>query len=108
MHFTVDRDFDPDGSKLRNVLELQFACDRMSAARSFCAHLLAFVGGFIWLEAIWPGFLPAEFRLFTLVLWGGILVIALWAAVEEQVSRRRLKNCLAARKGVGLIGKESP
>jgi hypothetical protein len=52
--FTIDRTRDSDGSKLRSVLEAQFTYERMGAARSLLAHLLAITGVVIWLETIWP------------------------------------------------------
>jgi hypothetical protein len=102
LRFTIDKERDPDRSKLRGILEAQFAYERMSAARSLFAHLLAIVGMVIWLDAIWPDWLPPEVRQFSLVLWGSILVLLIWAAIEEYVSRRRLKRYLAAQKGVAL------
>lgn len=88
--------------KLRRVLEAQLVYERMSTARSHFVHFLAVVGVVIWLEAIWPDLLPPEVRLFTLVLWGGILVVTLCAVVEEYVSFRRLRRYTAAKKGVTL------
>jgi len=97
LQFTIDRGSDPERSKLRELLETQFTYERMRAGRSLCVHLLAAVGGLIWLEAIWPALLPSEFQLFTLVLWGGLLLIALCIGVTEYISRRRL-----SRYGVSL------
>jgi hypothetical protein len=90
--FIVDRDRDPDGSKLRALLEAQFAYERMRAGRSFCVHILAILGVAVWSDALWPDLLPTEARLFALFLWGGILLLALWCAIQEQVSLRRLKD----------------
>jgi hypothetical protein len=91
---------------LRSVLEGEFAYERMGTARSLFFHLLAIVGVLIWLEAIWPDLLPPEGRFFTLVLWGSILFVALWAAIEEYFSRRRLKRQLTAKKGVISVDTE--
>jgi hypothetical protein len=91
---------------LRSVLEVEFVYERMGAARSLFFHLLAIVGVLIWLEAIWPDLLPSDVRLFIIILWGTILFVALWAAVEEYFSRRRLKRYLASKKGVTLIDGE--
>jgi hypothetical protein len=74
----------------------------MSAARSFFAHLLAIVGAVIWLAAIWPELLPPDIRFFALAVFGGLLFLTIRAAIEELVSRRRLKRYLAAQKGVAL------
>jgi hypothetical protein len=106
LQFRIDPSVDPDRSNLRSVLEAEFAYERMSAARSLFFHLLAIVSVLIWLEAIWPDLLPSEVRLFIIILWGTILFVALWAAIEEYFSRRRLKRHLAAKKGVTLIDGE--
>jgi hypothetical protein len=100
--FTFDKTRDPDGETLRGVLAAQFAYQRMRAARSWFTHLLAVVGVIVWLEAIWPDLLPADIRFFTLVVFGGILFLVIRAAIEEVVSRRRLKRYIASKKGVTL------
>ena len=98
MGFTIDKTRDPDGETLRSVLAAQFAYERMRAARSWFTHLLAIVGVIIWVEAIWPDLMPADIRFFTLAVFGGILFLSIRAAIEEVVSRRRLKHYIAARK----------
>ena len=100
--FTIDKTRDPDGETLRSVLAAQFAYERMRAARSWCTHLLAVVGVIIWLEAIWPDLIPSDIRFFTLAVFGGILFLSIRAAIEEVVSRRRLKRYIASKKGVTL------
>jgi hypothetical protein len=100
--FTIDKTLDPDGERLRSVLVAQFAYERMRAARSWFTPLLALVGVIIWLEAIWPDLIPADIRFFTLAVFGGILFLSIRAAIEEVVSRRRLKRYIASKKGVTL------
>lgn len=102
LQFRIDRNSDPDRSELRSVLETQFTYERMKAARSWFTHLLAVTGVVIWLEAIWPDLLPADIRFFTLAVFGGILFLSIRAAIEEVVSRRRLKRYIAGKKGVTL------
>jgi len=96
----MDGNTDPDGSNLRTLLEVQFTYERMRTGRSFCVHLLAILGVPVWLEAIWPSLLPAEMRLFSLVLWAGILFIAMWLAVEEYLSHRTLIHRRSENQGV--------
>jgi len=48
LEFTIDKTRDPDGWRLRLLLEAQLTCERMGNARSFLAHLLAFSGAVIW------------------------------------------------------------
>ena len=62
--FTYDKTRDPDGETLRSVLAAQFAYERMRAARSWFAHLLAVVGVIIWLESIWPDLIPPAHSVF--------------------------------------------
>jgi hypothetical protein len=102
LEFRINREFDPSGSQLQDALEAQFASERMGAARSFFAHLLAVDGVVIWLEAIWPGLLSSEIYFFTLAVFGGILFLTVRVAVAEIVSRRKLKRCLAVRRGLVL------
>lgn len=94
MQFTVNKELDPDGTSLHMLLEAHFRCERMTAARSFCFHLLAVVGVAVWLGAIWPSLLPPEVRVFALVLWGGLLFVAIWAIVGEWLWRWRLTRRL--------------
>ena len=64
------------------------------------------MGVIIWLEAIWPDLIPADIRFFTLAVFGGILFLSIRAAIEEVISRRRLKRYIASKKGVTL--KDTP
>jgi hypothetical protein len=61
-------------------------------------HLLAFVGVVIWVEAIEPELRRREMRLFTLILWGSILFLTIWVAIEECVLWRRFSRH-STRKG---------
>jgi hypothetical protein len=100
--FTIDKTRDPDVETLRSVLAAQFVHERMRATRSWFIHLLAVAGVIIWLETIWPDLVPADIRVFTLAVFGGILFLSIRAAIEEVVSRRRLKRYVADKKGVTL------
>ena len=102
MEVRSKKQLDPDRSQLRSFLEAQFAYERMTTARSMLAHLLAIVGVIIWVEAIWPDLLPEEPRVFTFILWGSLLFLALWVALEEYVLWRRLARYLARKGGVSL------
>lgn len=104
LQFTINKDSDPDGSKLHRLLQAQLTCERMGAARSLFAHLLAITGVVIWLEAIWPHLLPPDIRFFVLVVFGGILFLALRVIIEEVIWRIRLKCCLKANDGVKIDG----
>ena len=94
MEIPLDRERDPDGSKLRRFLEACYMYERMSAARSFSVHLLALVSVFVWLQAGWPSLLPMNVRIFALGLWGMFFCLALWLSVEEWMwCRRRTRYC---------------
>jgi hypothetical protein len=57
-------------------------------------------GVVIWLEAIWPDLVPADIRVFTLAVFGGILFLSIRAAIEEVVSRLQLKRCVTSKRDV--------
>jgi hypothetical protein len=103
IQFSIDKNSDPDRSKLRGILEAQFTYERMVAARSCCVHLLAVTGVVIWLEAIWPDLLSPDIRFFALAVFGGILFLALRVVIEEVVWRVRLKRCLKVNEGVKVM-----
>jgi hypothetical protein len=95
MHITINRDLDPDGSKLRALLEAQYTYERMSAARSFLVHLLAMASMPVWLGASWPALLLAQVRAFALALWVGLFFIAILVGVQEWTWHRRLARYLS-------------
>jgi hypothetical protein len=89
---------DPDNLKLRSLLEAQMACERMDAARSLIAHLLAISGAILWLEAIWPGLIGAELRFFAVATFGANLILALGVVLEGILWRVRRKRCRDANE----------
>jgi len=95
LEFKFNRKLDPDGSKLRRVLEAQLTYEQLSSFRSFYFHLLAIVAVPVWLELIWPNVLPSEIRLFVVTLWGTLLGLACCAAILEYLSRRALTRRLS-------------
>jgi len=92
---------DSDGGNLQQLLEAQLSCERMVAARSLIAHLLAITGAVMWLEAIWPGLVNPEIRFFAVAVFGGNLILALGVTIEEVIWRIRLKRCLDANQAGG-------
>jgi len=94
--FTFNRKLDADGSKLHKLLEAQITYEQTGAFRSLYFHLLAILAVPIWLEAIWPDLLPSEIRSLILILWGVLLSLASWAAIQEYLSRRALSRRLSA------------
>jgi hypothetical protein len=95
VQFTINRDLDPDGASLRPLLEAHFRYERLHAAKSRYLHLLAIVGFWVWLGAIWPSLLPAPVENFVLMLWGVLLLIAAWASVEAWAWHRKMTHYLS-------------
>ena len=95
LQFTFNRKLDPDGSNLHKLLEAQITYEETSAFRSLYFHLLAILAVPIWLEVIWPDLFASDIRLFILVLWGALLSLASWAAIQY-LSRRTLRRRLSA------------
>jgi hypothetical protein len=108
LEFTFNKTRDPDGSQLRRLLEAQLNCERMGAARSFLAHILAVTGAVIWVGRIWPNSLGSEIEFFALALFGGMLILALGIVVEEMIWRLRLKRRLGANEAVKPIDAAGP
>lgn len=90
LQFTFNRKLDPDGSNLHNLLAAQITYEQTSAFRSLYFHLLAILAVAIWLGVVWPDLFLSEIRLTILVLWGALLSLASWAAIQEYLSRRAL------------------
>lgn len=99
LQFTFNRKLDPDGSKLRQLLEAQITYEQTSTFRSLYFHLLAIAAVPLWLEVIWPDLLPSEIRLLTLILWGALLCLAAGAATLEYLSRELTRRLAANNKG---------
>jgi hypothetical protein len=107
LQFTFNRKLDPDGSNLHKLLEAQITYEETSAFRSLYFHLLAILAVPIWLEVIWPDLIASDIRLFILMLWGALLALASWAAIQEYLSRRTLRRRLSANhKEAKLINAE--
>ena len=92
LQFTFNRKLDPDGSNLHKLLEAQITYEQTSAFRSLYFHLLAILAVPIWLEVVWPDLFRSKIRL--AVLWGALLSLASWAAIQEYLSRRALNHHL--------------
>jgi len=95
VQFTIHRDTISDRSSLRPLLEAHFKYERMSAAKSRYLHLLAIVGVWVWLGAMWPSLLPVQVEEFVLVAWGVLLLLAVWASVETWAWHRKMTRYLS-------------
>ena len=96
LQFKFDKKLDPDGSELHKLLEAQITYEQTSAFTSLYFHLLAILAIPIWLEVLWPDLFPSDIRLLLLMLWGTLLSLASWAAIQEYLSRRALTHRLSA------------
>src|SRR4051812_24146450 len=103
IQISLDSKRDPDGSKLRALLEARSEYEWMRTMRSFFIHLLAFASVLLWLGASWPSLLPARVQAFALVLWESLFGIAAVAGIGEWIWHYRqglfLAEYQAARRG---------
>lgn len=109
LHFTINRDLNPNGASLRKLLKAHVIYERMTAAKKFSLYLLAIVGVVLWVGTMWPAFLPPRALDFALALWGGLLFLAILASVEEwlwhrRVARYRSEHQARQKEDVGRTG----
>jgi hypothetical protein len=95
----INKALDPDRSKLRARLQTQFDYERIRSARVLFVHLAAVTGALIWLNAVWPGLFSEDMRFFTVTVWAAIAGIAVFAAVEECIWRRKLARLISEQHG---------
>jgi hypothetical protein len=93
MEIRFDRELDPDGAKLRRLLEAYEVYERLGAARSFFVHLLALIGVIVWLDAKWPDFLPSQVHVLAFGLWDVFFCTALSISIGEWIWYRRQRYC---------------
>jgi hypothetical protein len=84
-----------DRRKLQAALEAQLAYEKMQAVRMFFVHGLALLGGFVWVDAVWPALLSAETHSFIFLLWGACGALTLATVIGEWLWRQRWERCLA-------------
>ncbi len=72
------------------LLEAHIKYERTNNARSVCLHLLAIIGILVWLEAMWPAFLPRQMEEIVLTVWGILLGLAVWASLEVWIWHRKI------------------
>src|SRR5262245_58382937 len=98
MELRINKALDSDRSKLRALLQTLFDYGRMRSARVLFVHLVAVSGGVIWFDAVWPGLLSEDMRFFALTLWSAVTLVALFAAIEEYILRRKLQHLHGAEE----------
>ena len=81
--FEASAERDPDGAKLRNVLNAHFALERARLHRAVLVHWLAVLSLPVWLAALRPGWPSPELRALLLVSWVLSALLAGASAVRE-------------------------
>lgn len=92
---------DADSGRLRSVLDGQLKCEQLAARRRFLTTLLALLSAPVWAMAFWPRLLEGPDRRFLLYLFGFLLALWCWAAVEEWRASHRFR-WLLERASEGL------
>jgi hypothetical protein len=95
----INKTRDPDRSKLRALLETEFNYERMRTVRILFVHLVAFSGAAVWLDAVWPGLFSDDMRFLALTVWAAAVCVALVAAMEELIWRRKLARLMSDQPG---------
>ncbi|HEY2987334.1 MAG TPA: hypothetical protein VGL11_06390 [Candidatus Binatia bacterium] len=98
LRFTIDKDPDPEGASVRRLLEAHLTYAKMSAAKSFCLHLLAIVSAAVWVGAMWPGVLPLQLLDSALALWLALLFFAVLTSIEEWLWHRKVARYRSERR----------
>jgi hypothetical protein len=96
--FSVSRDRDPDGSRLRRSIEAQFALDRARARREFFVYLLAALSVPVWLSAAWPHWVSPDLRAVALAAWV-LCLLALLTTVGSEWGWFRRRAALIDQVG---------
>jgi len=92
---------DPDGSKLRSVLDAHFSLERAQHHRSLLVHWVAALALPVWLAALRPGWLaPATGR--TLLAAWALSAVAAVAAILREWRLRVRRDVETADIAAGL------
>jgi hypothetical protein len=86
---TRPADSDPARDKLCTLLATKVLYKRLHQARVFLVHVLAVIGGGLWLELVWPTLLPESMRVSIPALWRAGCILALIAVILEGTWYRR-------------------
>jgi hypothetical protein len=79
---------------LQEILEEQLRLEKLRAVRVFLLTVLAFLGVFVWVAAVWFRSARAWGALFALVTWPACFAGFILACALEQRAERRLEGLL--------------
>ena len=79
----------PGRRTLCSLLAATVVHERLHAARVFFVHVLAVIGGGVWLELVWPTLLPESLRVPIPALWRASCIVVLIAVALEWTWYRR-------------------
>ena len=85
---------DPDGRKLRSLLEAIARVDRLGAFRSFGVHILAVLGVVLWIGVAFPGDLPDGIRRYAILGFAALAFATLIAVGLEWRWQRIQRRCM--------------
>jgi hypothetical protein len=97
-----NRDRDPDGSRMRALMNAMFDAERAGVMRSVMIHAVAWLGIPIWLIASFPAFLGDGFRRIMLAVYGMAVVLALVSILKARRAERT-RNALMKENGVKIL-----
>ena len=90
--FEASPERDPDGSRLRDVLNAHYTLERVRFHRAVLFHWLAVLSLPVWLVTLWPGWLSLDARRLLLVSWALSALLAAASAIRERWWRARLDS----------------
>jgi len=90
--FEASPERDPDGSRLRDVLNAHYTLERVRFHRAVLFHWTAVLSLPVWLVALRPGWLSPEARRLLLVSWALSALLAAASAIRERWWRARLDS----------------
>jgi len=82
---------DADSGRLQSLVDGQLRCEQLATRRRLLTSLLALLSAPVWAMAVWPQLVEGPDRRFLLYLFGFLLVLSCWAAIEEWRASNRLR-----------------
>lgn len=86
----VSPERDPDGARLRAILDAHFELERKQWLRVILVHATILFSVPLWLSLAWPGLVPLGLRNLALLSWAGCAAACVLTLVSEHHWRREL------------------